>query len=144
MYSDPISATATQPGQQGGYTCPLCGRHYSDPEGKNEIPEEDWIIPALDAQAAEEDPFLAFCLALVKAILEAEKGATVEADASRFPGFLKMVFKALAQRPDVALNVRCIIDGKVTEVKVPAGFDFSNALGSKSVLTFSEIAKLVG
>ena len=92
----------------------------------------------------DEDEFLIFCQQTAKRIQTAASNSTLEIDGRRFPGFMKMVFDALAARPDVALNVRCIIDGKVAEVKIPAGFDFTNALGSKSVLTFSEIAKLVG
>ena len=102
------------------------------------------VEPPVEEEADEENEFLIFCQQTAKRIQTAASNSTLEIDGRRFPGFMKMVFNALAARPDVALNVRCIIDGKVTEVKVPAGFDFSNALGSKSVLTFSEIAKLVG
>lgn len=68
----------------------------------------------------------------------------MEADASRFPGLLRIVFAALAQRPDVALNIRCKIDGQATELSIPAGFDLTSALDGKAMLTFAEIHKMLG
>ena len=60
------------------------------------------------------------------------------------PGLQRVVFESLAQRPDVTLTLACKVDGAVTTLTIPAGFDLLTPLGNEHMLTFDEIAKLVG
>lgn len=39
-------ATCTEQGAEDYYTCSICGRYFSDENGKNEIDKDSWIIPA--------------------------------------------------------------------------------------------------
>ena len=111
----------------------------------NAVEDEDEEDPS--PAAGDDDSISAFelfCRQVAGKINTAPSNGTVEVDAQNFPGFLKMVFKALAQRPDVALNIRCKIDGQATELSIPAGFDFTSALDGKAMLTFAEIHKMLG
>ena len=91
-----------------------------------------------------KDSFTAFCQKLAKEILAAPANGTVKMDAASFVGLQRVVLEALDQRPDVALQVTCLLNGQATELTIPAGTDLLGALGKAAVLTFEQIAKLVG
>ena len=65
-------------------------------------------------------------------------------DAGDWIGLQRSVFEAMADRPDVTLKMNCLVDGETTELTIPAGFDLLTPLGNGWMLTFDEIAKLVG
>jgi DNA-directed RNA polymerase subunit RPC12/RpoP len=44
--TEAVEATAEQEGNSEYWTCTVCGKYYSDAEGKNEIAKDSWIIPA--------------------------------------------------------------------------------------------------
>lgn len=44
--TEAVEATAEQEGNSEYWTCTVCGKYYSDVEGKNEIAKDSWIIPA--------------------------------------------------------------------------------------------------
>ncbi len=41
------AATCTEAGNSEYYTCKVCGKYYSDSEGRNEVTEGSWVIAAL-------------------------------------------------------------------------------------------------
>ena len=44
--TEAVEATAEQDGNSEYWTCTVCGKYYSDADGKNEIAKDSWIIPA--------------------------------------------------------------------------------------------------
>ena len=45
--TDAVEATCTTDGNSEYYTCTVCGKYFSDEDGKNEIKEDSWVIKAL-------------------------------------------------------------------------------------------------
>ena len=90
------------------------------------------------------DPFTAFCQSLARRIRTAGENETVQADASMWPGLHRVVFEALKDRPDVTLTLTCHLNGALTELTVPAGFDLMTPLGTAPMLTFEQISRAIG
>ena len=93
---------------------------------------------------AAGDPLAKFCKTLAQRIREAPQNGTVEADATGWKGLEREVFKALSERPDVSLKLTCRLNGEVTELTIPAGADLLSAMGDARMLTFEQIAQLLG
>ncbi len=89
------------------------------------------------------DPFTQFCLTLTRRIRTAPENGTVEADAGLWPGLQRVVFEALADRPDVTLKIVCRLDGAATELTLPAGMDLLEKIGDARMTTFADLAKLL-
>ena len=92
----------------------------------------------------EEDPFAAFTERLAWQIRTAPEKGVVEAGAGNWPGLQRAVFEALQKRPDVTLKITCRMKGEKTTLTIPGTADLTTALGSGWMLTFEEIAKIVG
>ena len=43
-----VAATCTENGNTEYYKCSECGKYFSDGEGKNEIAENSWVLPATE------------------------------------------------------------------------------------------------
>ena len=107
------------------------------------------VVPAITPEpeptpVVVDDPFTAFCKALAHRIRTAPKNGTVAADATPYAGLQRAVFEALAERPDVTLTLTCRVNGRSTELTVPAGTDLLTPLGAEDVMTFETMAKLLG
>ena len=102
-----------------------------------ELSRETVTVPAL------LDPFSQYCQRLAYRIRTAPENGTVETDAGDYTGLQRVVFEALADRPDVTLKITCRVDGQRTELIVPAGTDLLTPLGKGWGLTFADMAKLL-
>ena len=45
--TEAVGATCTEAGNSAYWTCAVCGKHFSDSEGKTEIAADSWVIKAL-------------------------------------------------------------------------------------------------
>ena len=113
--------------------CTVCGR---------EISRVGYIDMSVSHPA--EDAFARFNRLMAERIQFAEPDGVVEMDVGDWIGFQRAVFQALAERPDVSMKVTCLINGEAAELTIPAGFDLLTPLGTGWMLTFEEIAGLVG
>jgi len=60
-----------------------------------------------------------------------------------WPGLQRVVFEALAARPDVTLTLTCRVNGQPAELTIPAGMDLLAPLGGRDMMTFEQIAELL-
>ena len=83
----------------------------------------------------------------MKKILEAPAGATVEVTTSRWISFHRMVYQALADRPDVTLTIS-FLDGEYRgnryRVTIPAGTDTLSLLNGTDYCGFLYLGELFG
>ena len=103
-----------------------------------ELSRETVHVPAL------LDPFTQFSMNVAYRIRTAPENGVVEVDADFHPGLQRIVFEALAARPDVTLKLTCRVLGQPTELTVPAGTDLLTPLGTEDVMTFEDMAKVLG
>ena len=124
--------TQTKPHSGGEATgiCEQCGAKYGGMTAPKPEPEPDL--------------FTAFCRNLAQLIVLAQENEAVEADARLWYGLQWRVLEALEQRPDVSLTITCWLNGELTELTVPAGFDLVSSLEPGQFLHFSELVKLLG
>ncbi len=122
--------------------CTVCGAELS--RTAKEIPALEPDPEPEPTPVYVDDPFTAFCKSLAYRIRTAEKNGTVAADAMSWPGLQRIVFEALEDRPDVTLTLACRVNGAPADLTVPAGSDLLTPLGSRDMLTFEEIAELLG
>ena len=76
-------------------------------------------------------------------ILEAKENATVTADAGRWLSMMRMVFKALADRPDVTLEIIYYRGAQRMLLTIPAGTPVLQAIGISETVQFDTLAKLL-
>ncbi len=55
-------ATCEEAGNDAYYTCSVCGKHFSDAEGKNEIEEDSWVIKAEGHKLTKTEAKAATCV----------------------------------------------------------------------------------
>ena len=103
-----------------------------------ELSRETVHVPAL------LDPFTQFSMNVAYRIRTAPENGVVEVDADFHPGLQRIVFEALAARPDVTLKLTCRVLGQPTELTVPGGTDLLTPLGTEDVMTFEDMAKVLG
>ncbi|MCR4691886.1 MAG: leucine-rich repeat domain-containing protein, partial [Lachnospiraceae bacterium] len=54
--TEAVTATQTNPGNSAYWTCSVCGKHFSDKEGKTEIEDGSWIVQMLPKTEPTTDP----------------------------------------------------------------------------------------
>lgn len=59
--TDAKKATCTVGGNSEYYTCSVCGKYFSDAQGKNEIAKDSWIISALGHDLSKTESKAATC-----------------------------------------------------------------------------------
>ena len=137
---------APQVGVAGSYDevvyCTVCGAELS--RTAKEIPALEPDPEPEPTPVVVDDPFTAFCKSLAYRIRTAPTNGVVEADAMPWPGLQRIVFEALEARPDVTLTLACRVNGAPADLTVPAGSDLLTPLGSRDMLTFEQIAELLG
>lgn len=60
-YTAAVDPACDTTGNTGYWTCTACGRHFSDEEGRNEIEENSWVIPAVGHSPVKHDAVAATC-----------------------------------------------------------------------------------
>ncbi len=110
----------------------------TEPEEPDE-PDEP-TEPTKPEEYSLEDAFARFNRRAVSAIRNAPENGTATVEAGNWINFLRSVPEALAERPDVTLEIHY---GGET-LTVPAGTDLLGAMGDARTITFAEIAELIG
>lgn len=90
-----------------------------------------------------DDSYLEFNKSIVQMILEAKENATVTADAGHWLSMMRMVFKALADRPDVTLEIIYYRGAQRMLLTIPAGTPVLQAIGISETVQFDTLAKLL-
>ncbi len=135
------------PGEDGNYyiKVPKGGGVYLSVElSEKAKPNNDSNTdPVTVTVAGDEwsDAYYRFNKNVVKQIKAAEKGDTVNVDATGWASFMRMVFEALDERDDVTLVVKY---GTKKELTIPAGAGVLDEIGSAQDITFVKLAKLIG
>ena len=60
--TDGVAATCTTAGNSEYWTCSVCGKFFSDGDGKTEIAEDSWILPAKGHTLTKTNAVAATCL----------------------------------------------------------------------------------
>ncbi|MCR5577255.1 MAG: hypothetical protein K6F56_09630 [Oscillospiraceae bacterium] len=91
-----------------------------------------------------DDQYMGFIDSVVGKIAQAPENGTVEIDAGVWQSYRTEVFQALAKRPDVTLKTTYKGAGGLMSFTIPAGADVLGAVGRRTVVTFAELAALLG
>ena len=105
------------------------GERNPKPQAKSVASLDNW-----------SDGYALFCKAVVKQIKNAEQNGTVTVDGTGWASFMRMVFEALAERPDVTLVVKY---GTNKELTISPGTDILALIGTAQDVLFTKLAKLV-
>ncbi|MBR5359519.1 MAG: hypothetical protein IK123_01405, partial [Lachnospiraceae bacterium] len=127
-------ADPAAPGAGGGAGAPAIGPHSHDDEDNLEwttlveADESNGGYAELRCKKCGEvidvkwvNAYYIYNINTVKKIEKAPVGGTVLAETDRWVSFHKMVFDALAARPDVTLNVNYVYDHQKYTMTIPAG-----------------------
>ena len=89
------------------------------------------------------DYYYNFNQSVVAKIKSAHENDIITVEAGNWPGFMRMVFEALNERPDVTLVVNCSINGIRKELTIPAGRDLLSEIGNAENVTFSRLFEII-
>lgn len=90
------------------------------------------------------DGYPIFIKNVCKTVKNAKTNETVAITTDRWMSFHHSVIEQMQKRPDVGMDLKYKYEGKIYEIKIPAGTDLSSLLDSKGYIGFLKLAEKLG